>query len=430
MTLPKEMGTLGLMALCVSSMVWYNLCLYGIITVSIFPETFFPFGTSSYDVLVLSVNTFAIWFFAFPIGSMVFGTIGDQFGRKNALVITLLLMAFALTFISLLPTHAEVGFVAPLFVLVFSFIHGLAHGGQWAGILLLAVEKAPPDRRGFLAAFVQAGAPVGLIAACLILVVVRLNLTADEFIQWGWRIPLAMNFGLVAMALYVRYRWDETLESPRDGPARSLPIIETITRYRRKILILGGSTVALTLAYYIAVTFIALCAKELPRIPDGSMQVVPLLVVSFAVQIPALFYFAPRSDRYGRIRMCKSAVLLLALWSLVFFPVISTLSPIFIFLALCLMQIFMAMLAGPLAALYVELFKAPLRYSAISVGNQFGSLAGAVLGFFFVYLLFEVFDDNAWFKSVFIAGACQISWLFLHTLQRFGQAEDGLNPAR
>lgn len=144
---------------------WYDFFLYGTAAALIFPKLFFPSDMPPFIAQIASFSTFMVGFIARPLGASIFGHFGDLRGRKNALVVAMLLMGISTTLIGLLPSYAAIGAAAPLFLVILRFVQGLAVGGQWGGAALLALESAPPNRRGFYTSFVQVGVPLGVILA-------------------------------------------------------------------------------------------------------------------------------------------------------------------------------------------------------------------------------------------------------------------------
>ena len=175
----------------------------------VFPRLFFPASDPAAATLQ-SLATFAIAFFARPIGSALFGHFGDRIGRKTTLVAALLTMGISTVAIGLLPTYASVGVVAPLLLALCRFGQGLGLGGEWGGAVLLAIENAPPGRRAWYGMFPQLGAPVGFVCSACIFLLLSNQLTDAQFFSYGWRIPFLASAALVIVGLYVRLAIHET----------------------------------------------------------------------------------------------------------------------------------------------------------------------------------------------------------------------------
>src|SRR5262249_4341835 len=170
-----------------TSIEWYDFFLYGTAAALVFGELFFP----KLDPLagtMASFGTYAVGFFARPLGGIVFGHYGDKIGRKSVLVTTLTMMGLSTFLIGTLPTYDQIGPLAPLALVVLRFIQGFGVGGEWGGTVLLAVEHGHGGRRGFYASSAQAGVPAGMLLANGAFALVN-TLPKDEFLGWGWRVP-------------------------------------------------------------------------------------------------------------------------------------------------------------------------------------------------------------------------------------------------
>src|SRR4051812_36731695 len=188
---------------------FFDFYIYATAAVLVFPRLFFPTSDPAAATLA-SLATFAIAFFARPIGSALFGHFGDRIGRKTTLVAALLTMGTSTVAIGILPTYATIGVAAPLLLALCRFGQGLGLGGEWGGAVLLAIENAPPGRRAWYGMFPQLGAPVGFTCSAGIFLLISAFLTNDQFFRFGWRIPFLASAALVMVGLYVRLTITET----------------------------------------------------------------------------------------------------------------------------------------------------------------------------------------------------------------------------
>jgi MFS family permease len=244
---------------------WYDFFLYGVAASVVFGDLFFPKGEQLTGTL-LSFATFAVGFFARPIGGVVFGHFGDRLGRKNLLVLSLLMMGLATFAIGLLPTYAQVGALAPVLLTVLRLIQGFALGGEWGGAVLIVSEHGDPERRGFWSSWPQAGAPAGQLIANGVLAGLAAFQSDADFNRWGWRIPFLLSAVLVLVGLWVRLRIEESplfkQARAKQEPTDKLPFIEVITKYPREVLTAMGARMAENVSYYIFTIVIATYAKE------------------------------------------------------------------------------------------------------------------------------------------------------------------------
>ena len=193
-----------LMASMIGTMIeYFDFYIYSTAAVLVFPKLFFPMSSPTAATLE-SLATFALAFFARPIGAALFGHFGDRIGRKATLVAALMTMGPSTVAIGLLPGYASIGVLAPLLLAIFRFGQGLGLGGEWGGAVLLATENAPAKKKAWFGMFPQLGAPLGFILSNGSFLILSNYLTNEEFLSWGWRIPFIASAILVFVGLYVR----------------------------------------------------------------------------------------------------------------------------------------------------------------------------------------------------------------------------------
>src|ERR1700730_17446040 len=182
---------------------FFDFYIYATAAVLVFPKLFFP-ASDPASARLASLATFAIAFFARPIGSVLFGHFGDRVGRKTTLVAALLTMGLSTVAIGVLPTYSTIGVAAPLLLALCRFGQGLGLGGEWGGAVLLAVENAPPGKRAWYGMFPQLGAPAGFLFSGTVFLALSRWLNDEQFFSFGWRIPFLASAALVIVGLYVR----------------------------------------------------------------------------------------------------------------------------------------------------------------------------------------------------------------------------------
>ncbi len=182
---------------------WYDFYIYATAAALVFGALFFPSDDSLFSTMA-AFGTFAVGFFARPLGGIVFGHVGDRIGRKKSLVITLLMMGIVTVCIGLLPTYAQIGATAPVLLILLRIVQGIAVGGEWGGAVLMAGEHAPKGRRNFFASFAQLGSPAGLILSLLAFGAVT-RLPEEELMSWGWRVPFLASALLLLVGLAIRW---------------------------------------------------------------------------------------------------------------------------------------------------------------------------------------------------------------------------------
>ena len=188
---------------------FFDFYIYATAAVLVFPKLFFP-ATDPTSATLQSLATFALAFFARPVGSAVFGHFGDRIGRKATLVAALLTMGLSTVLIGLLPTYQSIGLLAPILLALCRFGQGLGLGGEWGGAVLLATENAPPGRAAWYGMFPQLGAPLGFLCSTGVFLWLSGSLSDSEFFAWGWRVPFLASALLVFVGLWVRLSLAET----------------------------------------------------------------------------------------------------------------------------------------------------------------------------------------------------------------------------
>ncbi|MDB5135231.1 MAG: yhjE, partial [Mucilaginibacter sp.] len=207
---------------------FFDFYIYATAAVLVFPKLFFPGGNPALATLE-SLATFALAFFARPIGAALFGHFGDRKGRKATLVAALLTMGPSTVAIGLLPGYQSIGIAAPVLLALFRFGQGLGLGGEWGGAVLLATENAPPGKKAWYGMFPQLGAPIGFLISSATFLLLSKGLTDQQFLTFGWRIPFIASALLVWVGLYVRLKLTETpdfIKIIENNERVKLPIID------------------------------------------------------------------------------------------------------------------------------------------------------------------------------------------------------------
>ncbi len=389
---------------------WYDYFIYGTAAALVFNKLFFP-SLDPFTGTIAAFGTFAVGFFARPIGGLVFGHYGDKLGRKTMLITTLVMMGVATFLIGCLPTHAAIGVAAPILLVVLRFIQGFGVGGEWGGAVLMAVEHGHQGRRGFYASWAQAGVPVGLLLATGIFSLLNAQLTDEQFIAWGWRVPFLIGILLLAVGLYIRLA---ILESPlfkklqEEEPDRPAPIREVLRKHPRSILIAMGARFAENASFYIFTVFIYAYARDQLQL-DRQVILNGILIAS-AAQFVAVPCFGALSDRVGRRPIYLFGAVFTALFAMPFFLLVNTQTPGLITLALVLaVAVGHAAMYGPQAAFFSELFGTRVRYSGVSLGYQLASPFAGGLAPIIAAVLIKWSSGNPWPVAVYLIITCLIT---------------------
>jgi MFS transporter, MHS family, shikimate and dehydroshikimate transport protein len=385
-----------------SALEWYDFALYGTASALIFGELFFPKLDTNMGILA-SFATFGVGFFARPFGGLVFGHLGDKIGRKPVLVFTLLLVGGGTFLIGLLPTYDSIGIWAPILLVVLRLVQGFGAGAEYGGAVILAVEYAPPGKRGLYGAFAPIGVVLGIMLAQGVFAMISL-MPKEDFLSWGWRVPFLLSIFVIALGIYIRSKVMETPVFQQAIEKRQVlraPVLEAIKRHPREFFVVIGARLAENgLGYLFPVFALSYMTKNL-GLPRGTI-LVGLVIASF-VQIFAVLGFSALSDKIGRRPVYIGAAIFSALFAFPFFLLVNTQSTPLIYLALILaIAIGVGGMFGPQAAYFAELFGPRIRYSGFAFARELGSiLAGGPAPFIATWLLMKG-DGAPWLVAIYI----------------------------
>src|SRR3954462_7738006 len=362
-----------------TSLEWYDFFIYGTSAALVFNQIFFP----SFDPLVgtlLAFTTFAVGFAAYPLVGVVFGHYGDKLGRKNVLVVTLLIMGIATVLVGVLPTYGAIGVWAPLLLVGLRFVQGLGLGGEWGGAVLMTLESGSAHRRGLNASWPQVGVPIGLLLANGVLSLVGAITSDSAFLAWGWRVPFLLSGVLVLVGLWIRLT---IAESPlfqeveaKETKARA-PIVEVLRSYPKQVLLAIGARVGVDVAFYTFVLFITTYVATYLKLPRS--YALNAVLIAAACQVFLIPWFGHLSDRLGRRPVYLVGAIGSAIWVFVFFALLDTGSFALIVLATVVSLVFHAAMYGPQASFIAEMFPTRVRYTGASMGYQLAGILGGAL---------------------------------------------------
>jgi MFS transporter, MHS family, shikimate and dehydroshikimate transport protein len=404
-----SIGTVVLASFIGTSIEWYDFFLYGTAAALVFGRLFFP----EFDPItgtMASFATYAVGFFARPLGAVVFGHYGDRIGRKSMLVTTLTMMGLSTFLIGLLPTYHQIGAWAPALLVVLRFIQGLGVGGEWGGAVLLAVEHGHHGRRGFYASSAQAGVPAGLLLANAAFALVS-TLSDESFLSWGWRLPFLAGAVLLGMGLFIRLH---ILESPLFTAAQTehttspIPLIDLLRKYPRNLLFAMGARFAENACFYVFTVFIYTYAAT----RGHSKQTILLgILIASALQLLSIPAFAALSDRVGRRPVYLSGALCMGLFAFPFFRMVDSGNPLLLWLGLVLGLTAIAAMYGPQAAFFAELFGTSVRYSGASLGSQLAAPFAGGLAPLIATALLRWSEGQPWPIALYMIGMVLITFV-------------------
>jgi MFS family permease len=352
----------------------YDFLLYVLVAPLVFAKLYFP-GSDPLVGTLQAFGIYAVGFIARPVGAAFFGHYGDRIGRKVTLIATLLLTGLSTFAVGFVPSYASIGIWGAVILTIVRFIQGIGIGGEWGGATLIAMEWAKTNaHRGFITSWPQWGGPAGLFVAN-IAVLVFSAISGDQFLVWGWRVPFWLSIVMVGIGLWIRLGILETpvFQSILDKQeiARA-PVIAVFRKQPREIVLTALCRMAEQGPFYIFAAFIFTYGTTVLH-SSRDLLLMALLVGTglSALTIPLSGYI---SDRIGRKRMYLIGAATMGIWGFVYFTILNTMVPGWIFLAIVLSFIPHDMMYGPQAALIAECFIPRLRYSGSSLGFHLASV--------------------------------------------------------
>lgn len=409
-----------------TTLEYYDFLLYGVAAALVFPKVFFV-ALDPMAATLSSFATFAVGYFARPLGAVVFGHYGDRIGRKNVLVVTLVLMGLASVMIGLLPSYQQIGIAAPILLVLMRLLQGVAIGGEWGGATLMSMEHAKKRGRGFAVSLVSAGGPTGAVLGTLVMTPFTL-LPNDQFLSWGWRVPFLISILLMVVGLVIRMRVTETPEyeearrkQAESGTQQAIPLV-TVFRYNKRHIFSGviGGLAPLSFATF-AAAFLLNYA-----VVSGHSRTDALLAMTVAnfLNIFTLPMFGALSDRIGRrVLMISGALSGIALiWPI--FMLVHQQSFFALTMAMILaMPVVQAMMGGVFNTWISEKFAADVRYSGIALTFQIASTLGAGLSPLIAASLLALGGGtNPQWVAVYFAAVCGASCIaYIYSRDHFDQ---------
>jgi metabolite-proton symporter len=366
---------------------FFDFYIYGTAAVLVFPQLFFPAANPT-SATLQSLATFALAFFARPVGSALFGHFGDRIGRKATLVAALLTMGLSTVAIGLLPTYAAIGIAAPALLALCRFGQGLGLGGEWGGAVLLATENAPRGRESWYGMFPQLGAPLGFVCSTGIFVVLAETLSDADFLAWGWRIPFLASAALVGVGLWVRLSLTETPAFARAVERQErvrVPILVVVGEHAGTLVLATLAAVTTFVVFYLMTVFtLSWGTTQLGFARQHFLLLQMIGVLFFALTIPLT---ALGADRVGRWPILIASSVAAIVFGLTFAPLFSSgdalTATIFLSLGLALM----GCTYGALGTALAELFPTAVRYTGASLTfNLAGIFGGSLAPYIATYL--------------------------------------------
>lgn len=388
---------------------WYDYALYGHMALT-FSVLFFPQGNAEQN-LILTFLAFAVGFIARPLGAVLFGHIGDKYGRKKALVASMILMAIPTGCIGLLPTYEMIGIYAPILLLVIRVLQGLSLGGAFSGSMSYVVEHAPKGRRGAIGSVTMLSLVLGFLFGSLVSTAVASLLSPEDFMSWGWRLPFFLGVGIGFVGYYLRHHGEESPvyeDAKKEGTLSSTPVKDAFLKSPKTMLQGFLAYLFVTVPFYtIAIYFIAYSSKVLGLPQEMALKANSVAMVAMFILI---WPMAVLSDRIGRRKVLLGAIVAMMIVVVPAFnwmqegsvlamqandlmkaagltatdPIPADALALFdsAFIKIAMGQAILALILGwylaPIPALLVEIFPTRIRYTGMSLSYNFCAIIGGL----------------------------------------------------
>uniref|UniRef100_A0AAU3GP83 Putative proline/betaine transporter n=1 Tax=Streptomyces sp. NBC_01401 TaxID=2903854 RepID=A0AAU3GP83_9ACTN len=402
---------------------YYDFTLYATTAALVFDKVFFPDASPLVGTLA-AFATYFVGYAARPLGGIIFGHYGDRIGRKNVLITTMLMMGLGTFAIGLLPSYDSIGMAAPLLLVLIRLIQGLGMGGEYGGGVLMALEYSPPSRQGFFTSLVHIGTPAGVLIPVGLVTVLDSTLPAGSYDSWAWRLPFLASILLVGVGVWMRLHVTESPEFVKmreDREVQSLPVREVLTRRTRTVVLSVLAKIAesglFNIYYVVAITYVT-AELDLPKGP-----VLFAVLIACAVECLTLPFFGALSDRIGRRKVYVAGALFQAVLALPFFLLIETGQFWAYTVGMTLgLGIGHAAMYGAQGALFSNLYPVNVRYTGLSVTQQFGATLGGGLSPLIGTALLSVGGGHWSWLIVYCVGVAVVSGLAASRLRQ-GEAD-------
>lgn len=372
---PKGFAALVFSSVFGAVLEWYDFILYGVLSALVFNKIFFPHEDPRVGTL-LAFSTFAIGFLARPIGGYVLGRLGDRIGRKPVLIITMVIIGISTGLMGCMPTYANIGVWAAVLLVALRLIQGFALGGEFGGAVVLVTETSVPQRRGWWAAWPQAGGPAGVLLAVGTLSILGLFTTGQQFLAWGWRVPFFVSVIVACWGLWMRHGVEESpiyQEAERKAKSTLQEPAWQVLRHPGALLRAWGVRLLENTAFYLFGIFVVSYATS-KAVGFSHGVALHVATVGAAFQLTAILVGGWLSDFAGRKLIMVCASIGLMIWAPIFFHLVDSHNVGSLYLAVIVGLTLHGLLAGPEAAWLIELFPTRHRYIGASLAFQGSSI--------------------------------------------------------
>lgn len=393
---------------------WYDYALYGAAAGLVIAPLFFSEAVSS-AAAMMAFATFAVGFVARPLGGVIVGHIGDKYGRRPAMMLTIVLMGVATVGVGLLPTSAAIGAAAPLLLVILRLLQGFGAGAELAGAMTLVAEFAPPKRRGFYTSLVLSTPPAGIALATFAFFAVS-SLGTEALLGWAWRVPFLVSAVLFLLALYIRNRLEETPEYSRavekaaaERTKSRLPLRDVLARDWRQVLIGFFSITGHNAMNYILAVY-ALSLMTSPLVGLAKSDALLAVTLGSLVSVALTPVGGRLSDRFGAAKVLLFGSVMGAVLAYPIFGLLSAGSFALAFTAIALgYGLVIPATSGAQGAFLTNLFPPQRRLSGIGVARETNGAVVAGLSPLIAAALVNAADGSTHLAAGYLLACCLFS---------------------
>jgi MHS family proline/betaine transporter-like MFS transporter len=393
---------------------WYDYALYGHMAI-IITKLFFP-TVDPVVGLIATYGTFAAGFLARPLGAVLFGYIGDTFGRRTALAIAILMMAIPTGLIGLLPTYAEWGVVAPICLILIRVLQGLSMGGEFSGAITYMVEHSPQNKRAVAGSAAIISLILGFLLGSIVSTSFASALSQEDFESWGWRVPFLLGIIVGVVGFYIRSHCDESPayeEAKAEGSLSKRPVRDAFKKHPLNMLQAFCIYLFVTMPFYmISIYFIAYTTKQLEQPYEEALLINSFAMLAMLISVPISAYI---SDRIGRKKVLITGILMMFV---IIYPAFQLMHIHDNFYAILAGQVMLGLILGiylaPVPAVLVELFPTSIRFTGMSLSYNLCAILGGLTPMLSTWLISETGNNDSIMYIILGAGTASFITLLFY----------------
>ncbi|CAK7192116.1 Proline/betaine transporter [Commensalibacter sp. Nvir] len=354
---------------------WFDFGVYGFLA-TILGRVFFPDVAPGLQTIA-ALATFSVPFLIRPLGGVVFGVLGDRYGRQKILAVTIIIMSISTFCIGLIPEYATIGLWAPLLLLIAKLAQGFSVGGEYSGAAIFVAEYSPDRKRGFMGSWLDFGSIIGFVLGAGLVIFISSTMTEANYQNWGWRVPFFLALPLGIVGLYLRHELEETpafqkhvdnlvgedKETIKDPP--NVSYRQVLTQFWKSLLVCVGIVIATNVTYYMLLTYMpSYLTHSLNYTEDHGLLIIIAIMVGMLFVQP---FIGLMSDKVGRRPFVIAGSIGLLFLSYPAFTLIQSNSIGYIFLGLLVIAILLNCFTGVMASTLPAIFPTSVRYSALAI---------------------------------------------------------------